>query len=175
MDIKYEGLIKVKQYSGSTLIAEHVYHNNGTKFLWTFLSSCLCGNYTSAEYDRPFKIKLFYNTDASDTSITTDTTSEASAFISATGIPITQVSEDGNTVKTILHFVIPAAYIFKATNLSIARVTDSEAIKFNQVNLYGLTKSLNSDYSAAFRLEADKAVTDMNTSFIIDWELQFKN
>ena len=176
----YNGHLRVSLLAGKQLISNYEYKNAGTKLLFRFLCECLRGSYTTADKYRPTKIRLFYNSQAYPTSEGTDvrpeTTAPRSMFVPLNTVPDIYEAEEQGTYKTVLHFLIPYAYMTPSTG--------SGGSTINQVCLYSSNTTDSKDYSAYFYLTnsertewnaIDFGDAASNYNLIIEWEMSISN
>lgn len=150
--INYSGKVTLKTTQGKKILQTH---NEGALPLFRFLSLCLAGDYTTAERARPFRIRLFYDSDYDSTGATKaavlDENKAVSGFISVNTAP-TVFDEN-----LVLHFIIP-----------YSNITGS---KVNLICLYGLEESEVENYSAKFYIDGGGITVDSalsNLSLLID-------
>ena len=168
-NIGYAGkvCVKVKDRKANRVLATFTNHNAGAEPLFSFLSLCLAGEYSTADALRPYKIKLFYNKDVENIGASADPTVDdmnaVSSFISMNTLPDVY----GNSV--IFHFIIPYSYI--------------SGEKVNQICLYGVDEKNSANYSARFYILDEKTGENgitvnralSNLSLMIDWTLTLKD
>lgn len=181
----YSGKVTISLCKKDKILQTKVYHNAGCSSLFKFVALCLQGEYMRAEKYRPCKIQLFNNTsDSPPESLDWSKLKPLTGFIYSNR-PAT-VSTDGEKFSTIIHFLVPAAYIDK---------TILENNKINQICLYpgAASDATAKDNCSAYFLfvkedeQADGSTSTVwdaleitnenenNINLIIDWELSITN
>lgn len=116
----YTGIVTVSVYSKETLVSSVTSHNTGMSKLFTFINSCLAGDFQAAKSSRPCKILLLKESTLSENNIISTPVvydRAAQATLEETGGSISYhfripslclAVGEGNTVKELL--LLPATY-----------------------------------------------------------------
>lgn len=148
--IEYTGKVTVSLKYKAKVISKNTYYNNGCNDFFNFLASCVAGNYTSAERNRPTKIMLFYNKSSSvpkaaedlklsnlfgnnTSSVTAFITSQAAGIINTNGNTGADRNSEEDFCRVNLQFTIPASSL--AANNTASGGSTSQ-ICINQMALY---------------------------------------
>ena len=159
----YSGIVTMAIYEKDTLISTTTAHNTGMPKLFSFINSCLAGDFQAAKSTRPCKIVLLKDDDSS-----TQTESFTEDYAVSTPVLYDRAAEATSTTEggTITyHFRIP----------SLALASGEEVKKL--LLLPATYTSFEKDACARFVLDTAIKLPEKsnNTTVIIDWTLNFTN
>lgn len=171
----YEGKVTLTLKSSDRVIKSQTYKNNGTVELFKFLGNCLASRFNEAAKLLPTKILLLYNT-SSDGPLSKNARNVIyrSGFIGYAQPPTIVDDENTESVKVTYNFEVPYHMVENT---------------FNQVALYGASKStenISKDYTefSAYHYltdnngefdDQDVSTWSATTILLIEWELTISN
>ena len=168
----YAGTVTIKVYEKDTLLSTITDHNTGMSKLFSFINSCLVGDFQAAKKSRPCKIVLLKSL--------LDKNTEKEQFIEAADIsaPIlydktvqstVETDDNGNpNGSTTYHFRIPSLNLY----------TGGEDKKIKKLLLLpAMYTSFEKDACAKFILAEEIPLPERsnNLTIIVDWTLKFTN
>jgi hypothetical protein len=166
----YEGKVTLTLKRDNRVLTHKTYKNNGTAQLFQFLGYCLLDSYEEAKRLLPTKILLLRNLGEDANSTSPTNVVQCTTWQGLAQTPIIKSESDKAQVSVTYSFEIPR-----------------EAIsgKFNQVALYGASKTYNDidEFSAYYFLTdnvgrfvtEDPAEWSATTVLLIEWELTLSN
>lgn len=163
-NIVYSGEVTISKYKGDKKVNLTKVHNAGYNSLFSFLANCLVGDFYTARFELPTKIRLLYTT-SNDTD-GSKTYEAVSPFIHVTSKP-ERVSVDSEAASSAVcySFAIPRTYI--------------ENTNFNSIGLYAdnVTESTNDIESFAAFCKIDGLAGGISDSslLLVDWKLTITN
>lgn len=160
-NLTYTGIVTLSQYYGNKKVPIKQIKNSGGSSLFSFLSNCLIGDFTTAKFEMPTKIMLLR---AEHGETPADTYYEsASAFIYFLTKPEKINTEVNNSSTVCYSFVIPMDII---TNTS-----------FNSIGLYAdmATELDAANFAAVCEIDDTSGMRSTSSALVIDWKLTIIN
>ncbi len=176
---QYTGTVTIASYEGDRLIQKETHHNAGLEKLFSFMSSCLQGNWYEARFKRPCKLvmlKAAEDEKKGDISLPTDRSAlddKDRHYWSSYYAVCSPVMYDTAATATTSAESSEVTYHFRVPFLSL--VGGSRIKKL--LLLPPLATDYQTDACAYFILdkEIEVPVFSANYTVIIDWTLTFNN
>ena len=153
----YTGIVTLSQYSGKKKRILTQAHNAGGRALFTYLASCLAGDFDTVNVNRPTKIMLL-NCDEQGSIVSKATNT---SFITLLTKPELVYSAKEGIVR--YSFVVPQDLLIGTT--------------FNAIGLYpsSATEADIEDYAACCAITIDRNNMSLSSVLVVDWELHISN
>ena len=162
--LKYTGIVTLSQYISGKKFNIAKLHNKGGNALFSFLASCLVGDFTLAYAARPTKVMLLerINPDEEDSEAEYDQPEGSIGFMTLITKP--EIISNVGIGKVRYSFVIPKNIVDKLNfdNLYLGLYAD------------GAVETQPNNYAAICKLAIAKTIV-ANTSLLVDWELSISN
>ena len=152
--MQYTGIVTLSQYIGNKKVKLASIHNNGGEGLFNFIVDCLMGEFVTAEFNRPAKIKLLQESGS---------LSGASPYIYLLTNPARVYPNEENLGCAVRYsFVIPRELL---------------ETEFNAIGLYAdaATEQDLAYYVAKCYIDAASIMADTSSALVVDWDLTFTN
>lgn len=161
-NLGYTGIVTLSLYNDSKKIPVAQVHNSGYSSLFNFLANCLMGDFDTANFELPTKIKLLYS--EIDPATNQRIVESASGFIYFLNRPERlALANSQNSSAVCYSFVVPRDII--------------ENAKFNSIGLYpNMASELDIDsYSAICDLGNNLNGLASSAVLVVDWKLIITN
>lgn len=166
--LNYTGIVTLSQYIGANKVKITQVHNTGGSSLFSFLASCLAGDFDIAKYSLPTKIRLLYRK--------VNRESDNFDYVPATQYIFLRTppepSASGGECKVRFSFTIPRDFLE-------TRTLGSDSDEVLGLGLYANNTPENDteveNFMAFCVLDSLDQSTLVNTFLIVDWDLIITN